>query len=64
MFKIDLKNVLLKNGYTQADFSGKSGVSLATISKVCNNMSYKPSLLIENKIINTLRRLKFINEEN
>lgn len=63
MIEIDLKNVLIQQGCTQAKFSSESGVSLATISKICNDPNYQPSALVKSKIYNTLNRLGYIDKD-
>ncbi len=62
MIEIDLKKILIQHGSTQARFSAESSVSLATISKICNDPNYQPSALIQSKINNTLFRLGYIDK--
>jgi transcriptional regulator with XRE-family HTH domain len=63
MIEIDLKKVLIQHGCTQAKFSAESGVSLATISKICNDPNYQPTALIQSKINNTLVRLGYFDKD-
>lgn len=62
MNEIDLKSVLIKNGCTQAEFSIKAKVGLATINRICNDADYNPCPRIKNRIRNALRELGFITD--
>lgn len=54
-----------KQGITQAELEGKSKLSRATISKMCNDHSYRPKFSTVVQITKGLKKLgKNINEND